>query len=85
MTRINDEALSRLEKLRGEPLTFGAYVRSLRECDEYSQKELAEKLGVTIQHLSNVENGRKGVSPSRAEQWAEIMGYSKSQFVKLVT
>jgi transcriptional regulator with XRE-family HTH domain len=83
MTRKNHEALKALEKLIGEPVTFGLYMKSIRETEELTQSEFAEKLGISVQHLSNVENGRKHVSIERAEAWAKALGYPEAMFVQL--
>lgn len=83
MTRRNHEALKKLEKAIGEPVTFGLYVKSIREGDELTQRQFAAKLGISVQHLSNVENGRKHVSIERAEAWARALGYPEAMFVQL--
>lgn len=71
-----------LEGLLG-PLTFGNMLWSIRMCDELSQTEFAEMLGVSRSHICDVEKGRKVVSPERAAKWAKILGYSDIQFVRL--
>ncbi|MEO8177877.1 MAG: helix-turn-helix transcriptional regulator [Deltaproteobacteria bacterium] len=83
MGRKNHEALKKLEKLIGEPVTFGLYLKSIREAEELLQSEFAEKLGISVQHLSNVENGRKHVSIERAEAWGKALGYPEAMFVQL--
>lgn len=44
------------------PLTVGMMLRIHRNELELSQTELAQKLGVTVGFISNVENGRKKLS-----------------------
>lgn len=83
MGRKNQGALEKLEKLIGEPVTFGLYIKSIREAEELLQSEFAEKLGISVQHLSNVENGRKHVSIERAEAWGKALGYPEAMFVQL--
>ena len=83
MANSNDEALKLLESHIGEPVTLGLYIRSLREAEEMTQQRFAEKLGISVQHLSNVENGRKQVSVERAEAWAAILGFPEEMFVLL--
>lgn len=83
MARKNHEALKALEKLIGEPVTFGLYLKSIRETEELPQSDFSEKLGISVQHLSNVENGRKHVSIERAEAWAKALGYPEAMFVQL--
>lgn len=83
MTRKNQAALKALEKLIGHQVTFGAYLRSIRESEELTQADFAEKLGISVQHLSNVENGRKHVSIERADAWGKALGYPEAMFVQL--
>ena len=71
-----------LEELLG-PLSFGNMLWSIRMCDELSQTEFAEMLGVSRSHICDIEKGRKVVSPERAAKWAKILGYSDIQFVRL--
>jgi plasmid maintenance system antidote protein VapI len=71
-----------LEELLG-PLTFGRMLWSIRMCDELSQTDFAEMLGVGRSHICDVEKGRKVVSPERAAAWAKTLGYSDIQFVRL--
>jgi transcriptional regulator with XRE-family HTH domain len=44
-----------------ENMTFGGLVHSLRMSDEISQIDLARKIGVSKQFLSDVEHNRKDV------------------------
>lgn len=74
------EALADLE----EKMTFGGLVRSMRECDEVSQAELAKRLSVSRQFLNAIENGRKQVSVTHAKRIAEALGYSPSPFVHIL-
>jgi transcriptional regulator with XRE-family HTH domain len=74
------DALTELAALRESP-SFGELIRSLRLCDEISQTALAEKLGISKQHLSAIEKGRKVVSAARAAKFAEALGYPVDQFV----
>lgn len=72
-----------LEQLTGGPLTFARMMRALRESEEWTQKQMAKRLGVTTAHICDIEQGRKSVSPSRAARFAKILGYSEKQFVRL--
>ena len=71
-----------MEKKFG-PLTIAKVIRSTRLCDEVSQQDFAKKLGISKQHLCDIEAGRKGVSPSRAWAWAKKLGYSPRQWAEL--
>lgn len=78
------DAVKFLEGLRGGPLTFGGLVRSIRETDELTQEAVATKVGVSKQHVSDIENGRKKVSIERAARWAKALGYPPAYFVRMV-
>ena len=71
-----------LDELLG-PLTFGTMIRAIREGEEWSQSHLGELLGMSKQHISEVEHDRKSVSPERAAAWARTLGYSEKVFVEL--
>ena len=74
------DALFELSRFGDSP-TFGQLIKSLRVCDEISQTELAVKLGISKQHLSAIERGKKAVSAARAVKFAEVMKYPSDQFV----
>ena len=81
--RRRSDSMAFLEKLSGGPLTLSRLLRSIREGEALTQSEFADSLGISKQHLSHIENGRKVVSPERASRWAKLLGYSESQFVRL--
>lgn len=76
------EASAFLDKLVGK-LTFAMVIRSTRQGDDFSQQEFAEKLGISKQHLCDIEKGRKVVSPARAWAWAKKLGYHPRQWAEL--
>ena len=76
-------ALELLEEVAGEPLRFSNMLRAVRECDELSQTEFSQKLGISRQNLCDLEKGRKGVSPARAAKFAKVLGYPAEVFVML--
>jgi transcriptional regulator with XRE-family HTH domain len=65
------------------PLTFGGLLRVIRLVEAETQVAFAERLGVTKQHLSDIEHDRRGVSVERAAGWARALGYHVGQFVEL--
>ena len=77
------DAVPYLERLLGGPLTFGDLLRAIREGEEETQSEFAAKLGVSKQHLCDIEKGRKPIRPERAARWAKRLGYSPVRFVRL--
>ena len=83
ITKETKKSLEFIESLTGGKLTFANLLSSIRQGEEMSQVEFAKQLGVTRQYLCDIEHGRRFVSPKMAAQYAEILGYSKSQFVRL--
>lgn len=81
-TKKKSDAMKFLENLVGE-LTFGGLIAAMRQADEMSQVEFAKKLGISKQHLCDIEKGRKFVSPARAAKFAKILGHSERSFVAL--
>ena len=82
-SKITQKTLKELEKLSGSKLTLGRLISSIRKCDEISQVEFADKLNMSRQQLCDIEHDRKIVSPKLAAKYAEILGYSVSQFIRL--
>ena len=81
--RKKSEAIRRLEEVTGGPLMFSDVIESTRLCDEISQAEFARMLGISRQHLCDIEKGRKTVSPARAAKWAKKLGYSEQMWAEL--
>lgn len=77
------DAVKYMEKLRGGPLTLAAALHALRVTEELSLTVFAKRLGVSVQHLSDVEKGRRRVSVERAAKWAKRLGHPTVVFVKL--
>ena len=77
------EARAFMEETTGGPLTLGKTLWSIRKCDEISQVDMAERLGISRANLCDIEKGRRFVSPDRAAKWADTLGYSAEQFVRL--
>lgn len=44
---------------------------------------MARRLEVSRQHICDVEQGRRRVSPQKAAAWAEVLGESVTQYVRL--
>ena len=79
----NRQTTKFLEKLIGGPIKFGRLLASIREGEEMSQVEFAERLGISRSHLCDIEKGRKTVGPARAARFAKILGYRPENFVAL--
>jgi transcriptional regulator with XRE-family HTH domain len=84
-TKMNDpiDALGATKSL-WETMTFGSLIHSLRISDEITQVELAKKIGVSKQFLSDVEHNRKDVGISFAKKVAEALGYSIEPLIELL-
>tara|TARA_R100000458_G_C8084620_1_gene117893 strand:+ start:84 stop:368 length:285 start_codon:yes stop_codon:yes gene_type:complete len=69
-----DYATSFLPKL-------GNTISKYRKQAGYTQKELADHLGVTVTHISALENGRRGVSLHVLYRIAGILGINIATLV----
>src|SRR3990167_6949668 len=83
ITKKSQESLDYIASLTGRKLTLGELLLSIRQCDEMSQVNFAKKLGISRQNLCDIERHRRFVSPKSAAEYAEKLGYSKNQFVRL--
>ena len=82
-TKETEKSLRYLEELMGEKLTLGLFIRSIRQGEELTQVDFAKTLGISKQALCDIEHGRKPVSPKKAAEYADLLGYSRRQFVQL--
>ena len=77
------EAVKTMERITGGPLTLARLLQSIRLGEDETLAEFAKRLDISRQHLCDIEKGRKVVGPERAARFAEVLGYSKEQFVAL--
>ena len=70
-------------RLLGRPMSFGLALVALRELYELSQVELAKKVGMSKQHICDIEKERRFVSPPKAASIARKLGHPESYFVRL--
>lgn len=82
-TKNSTESIKVLENIIGEKLTLGGFILAIRQGEEMSQVEFAKLLGVSRQMLCDIEHNRKNISLKKAVQYAEILGYSSIQFIRL--
>lgn len=80
---ITKNLVNSLNKIMGSDESLGKVIKSIRLCDEMTQKEFADVLGITVSYLSDLENGRKIASAKKAYEYAEKLGYSVKEFVRL--
>jgi transcriptional regulator with XRE-family HTH domain len=79
----NKKALSVIDKLVIEEETLGNLIKNIRKCEGLTQYEFAKTLSIKPQYLSDLENNRKIVSPRKAYEYAEKLGYLPEDFVRL--
>lgn len=56
------------------PEPFGAWLRAQRTARNWSQHEMAERLGLGAPHLSKVEGGERSLPPACFDALAEVLG-----------
>lgn len=83
ITKKSKESIDYIDSLTGSKLTLGNLLLSLRQCEELSQVDFAKQLGISRQNLCDIEHHRRFVSPKMAAEYADKLGYSKNQFVRL--
>ena len=81
-TKSTEETLAFLDGLLG-PATLGNTLNAIRLSDELTQREFSAKLEISTQHLSDIENERRWVSPEKAQEFAKKLGYLAEDFVQL--
>jgi transcriptional regulator with XRE-family HTH domain len=81
--KMTERTLKEIEKITKTKLTLGKLIFAIRQSDEISQVDFAEKLKITKQHLCDIEHERKSIGPKLAAKYAKILGYSKEQFIRL--
>lgn len=71
------------EESREQRATLGQWLRTLREAQGLSQRELADRLSLDYYtFISQLENGRGKVPAHRYAEWAEALGQEPRGFVK---
>ena len=71
-----------LEKKLGK-LTVGEFLRSWRLSEEMSLKDFGKFVGLSVANLCDIEKGRKGVSPEKAEKIAKALKAPPALLVRL--
>jgi len=75
--------MKKLEKIAGQALTLNSLLAAIRKAEDLSQVVFAEKLGVSRQFICDIEHDRRSLSPKMAREFAQRLGYSESQFIRL--
>ncbi len=55
---------------------IGARIKAAREASAYTQERFAEEIGLSIQHVSNLERGITGPSISTIIKMSKVLGAS---------
>jgi len=82
-SQTTQKTLERITELTGSKLTLARFLWAIRKSKGLPQVKFAEVLNISPQHLCDIEHGRKVVSPKLAASYAEKLGYSKEQFIRL--
>ncbi len=61
--------------------TPSTYMRNYRNRDNLTQAQLGEKLGVSKQYISDIENGRRGISKDMAKVLSSLFGCPVDRFI----
>jgi ribosome-binding protein aMBF1 (putative translation factor) len=59
----------------------GDYLRNFREGQGMTQKELAEKTGMRVNYLSDIETGQRAISRMNAKKLAAIFNVNPGVFI----
>lgn len=78
----NENLKDVLDEVIGGPVSFGDALRSMRECEEWSQAEMAFRLGISPKRLSDLERGVRKVSLAAAVDFARRLGYPEHTFAQ---
>ncbi|MDR2596140.1 MAG: helix-turn-helix transcriptional regulator [Treponema sp.] len=61
---------------------LSANLKRYRNYRKFTQEEMAEKMEISIPFLSDVENGRKWVSPATLVKLADVLGVEPHELFK---
>jgi transcriptional regulator with XRE-family HTH domain len=79
----NKNLIKKLESIAGEHLSLANLMKAIRLGEEMTQKDFSSILGISKQYLCDIEKGRKLISPKLAAAYANKLGYSEAQFIRL--
>lgn len=82
-TKEKKDSVDFLDEVLGGPATLGTTIAALRECESWTQAQLAKKLGIAPQHVSEIERDLRSISVAKAVDFAQRLGYPDAAFVKL--
>jgi len=62
--------------------TVRTNIRCYREYRKWTQARLAEKLGISVNFLSDIENGKKWISPASMVKFASVLNIEPFELFK---
>ena len=65
-------------------LEVGAFIKEKREALDLTQRDLGRLINVTNNHISDIENGHRKISPERYLQVVKALGLDRLAFGKMV-
>ena len=74
--------LKNLGKRLGK-LSVGEFLHTWRTTEEMTLKQFGKLTGLSTANICDIEKGRKGVSPEKAEQIAKAIGVPPALLVRL--
>ncbi len=83
ITNETKSSLDFLESLIGKKPTLGDFILAIRQGEEMTQVDFSKLLGISRHNLCDIEHNRRFISPKMAAQFANKLGYSEKQFVRL--
>lgn len=63
-------------------MTFAVAIKAFRECEGWTQRKMAEAIGVSVKRLSDFERGARRPSLEAAIDYAVALGYPKHTFAQ---
>jgi transcriptional regulator with XRE-family HTH domain len=83
ITSETKNTLNYLESIIGKKPTLGDFILAIRQGEEMTQVDFSKLLGISRHNLCDIEHNRRFISPKMAAQFANKLGYSEKQFVRL--
>ena len=68
---MNDDSTDSTDALRDQVI-LGRALRKLRDRTEFTQEQLAERIGIDLTYVSRVERGKRGV------RWHTVMRFLRA-------
>ena len=61
---------------------FGKILRNYRIKSNFTQEQLAEKLGISVKYISRIENGNNGIKTQTLIKYMNILGITPNRLYK---